>query len=167
MKSSLTVRNFPLVGELSTLHTKRLMVNFETDETEQERDIESKTREITEVFHHAEGLLKKFSKLADEPNLTAPERTVRKNMQMSMAKKLQGLSMSFRATQKVNNLEIFWIMNSWIPISNIWNGYRVKKMEVDHKHLVSWQQIARKQMWIQSIRDLLQSKCRNWKMSKK
>lgn len=52
--------------ELSTLHTKRLMVNFETDETQQEREIDSKTREITELFHHAEGLLKKFGKQGDE-----------------------------------------------------------------------------------------------------
>lgn len=84
-----------------------MKVNFETDETEQEREIEAKTREITEVFHHAEGLLKRFNKLAEDPNLTAPERTVRKNMQMSMAKKLQGLSMSFRATQKVRTHFVF------------------------------------------------------------
>ena len=77
------------------------MVNFETDEAEQEREIEAKTREITEVFHHAEGLLKRFSKQSEDPSLSVAERTVRKNMQMSMAKKLQGLSMSFRSTQKV------------------------------------------------------------------
>jgi uncharacterized protein YoxC len=88
---------------LSALHTKRLMVNFENDETEQERDIEMKTREVTEIFHHAEGLLKKFNKLSDDPNLPAPEKQVRKNMQTSMAKKLQSLSMSFRSTQKVQN----------------------------------------------------------------
>lgn len=35
------------------MHSKRLMVNFESDEAQQERDIDSKTREITEVFHHA------------------------------------------------------------------------------------------------------------------
>ena len=29
------------------------MVNFEDDEAQQERDIDAKTREITEVFHHA------------------------------------------------------------------------------------------------------------------
>lgn len=82
------------------------MVNFETDEAEQEREIEGKTREITEVFHHAEGLLKRFSKQSEDPSLSVSERTVRKNMQMSMAKKLQGLSMSFRSTQKVR-LRVF------------------------------------------------------------
>ena len=77
------------------------MVNFETDETQQEREIDAKTHEITEVFHHAESLLKKFGKQSEDPNIPAAERTVRKNMQMSIAKKLQGLSMSFRSTQKV------------------------------------------------------------------
>lgn len=87
--------------ELSALHTRRLMVNFETDETQQEREIDSKTREITELFHHAEGLLKKFGKQGDESTISQSEQTVRTNMQRSLAKNLQGLSMSFRSTQKV------------------------------------------------------------------
>lgn len=88
------------IKDLAALHTKRLMVNFETDEVQQEREIDAKTNEITQVFHHAESLLKKFGKQADDKNLSAAERTVRKNMQTSMAKKLQGLSTSFRSTQK-------------------------------------------------------------------
>jgi hypothetical protein len=87
------------------LHTKRLMVNFETDEKQQEREIDSKTHEITEVFHHAEGILKKFGKDSERSDITTAEKTVRKNMQMSIAKKLQGLSMSFRSTQKVSALK--------------------------------------------------------------
>ncbi len=88
--------------ELTALHTKRLMVNFESDEAQQEREITAKTAEITEVFHHAEAILKRFSKLADDPNIPAAERTVRKNMQINMAKRVQTLSMTFRATQKVS-----------------------------------------------------------------
>jgi syntaxin 16 len=88
------------VGELTAAHRKRLKVDFETDEVQQEREIDAKTREITEIFHHAENLLKRFGKQTEAPGLKAEERTVRKNMQMSMAKKLQGLSMSFRSTQK-------------------------------------------------------------------
>jgi hypothetical protein len=30
-----------------------LKVNFEADEAQQEREIDAKTREVTEVFHHA------------------------------------------------------------------------------------------------------------------
>ena len=85
--------------ELTSLHTKRLMVNFESDETQQEREIDMKTREITELFHHAEGILKKFGKQSD--NASMSEQTVRNNMQRSLAKKLQGLSMTFRTSQKV------------------------------------------------------------------
>jgi syntaxin 16 len=86
--------------DLAAIHTKRLMVNFETDEIQQEREIDHKTREITELFHHAESLLKKFGKQGDEHTISDSEQTVRNNMQRSLAKKLQGLSMSFRSTQK-------------------------------------------------------------------
>jgi len=75
-------------------------VNFEADESQQEREIDAKTREITGLFHHAEGVLKRFGKQSEDPSLPLEERTVRRNMQMSMARKIQGLSMSFRSTQK-------------------------------------------------------------------
>lgn len=88
------------IRDLSALHTKRLMVNFEADESAQEREIDAKTREITETFHHAEGVLKRFAKEIESPSTAEAERTVKRNMQMSMARKLQGLSMSFRSTQK-------------------------------------------------------------------
>lgn len=79
------------------------MVNFETDESQQEREIDGKTREITAVFHHAEGVLKRFGKDSERPNIEEAEKKVRRNMQMSIAKKLQGLSMTFRSTQKVSS----------------------------------------------------------------
>jgi syntaxin 16 len=86
--------------KLSGLHSKRLMVNFESDESEQEREIDGLTREITAIFRHAEGLLKRFGNQGDERKISKSERTVRNNMQRSIAKKLQGLSVSFRGTQK-------------------------------------------------------------------
>lgn len=104
------------VRELNALHTKRLMVNFELDEAQQEREIDSKTHEITEIFHHAESILKRFGKQSEDPSTPAAERTVRKNMQMSMARKLQGLSMSFRATQKVSSMPLQLIELGWIGL---------------------------------------------------
>jgi hypothetical protein len=92
------------VKELNSLHTKRLMVNFDSDEVMQEREIDGKTQEITGLFHHAESLLNKFGKQGDEKTISVAERTVRGNMQRSIAKKLQGLSMSFRSSQKVPDL---------------------------------------------------------------
>ena len=76
------------------------MVNFEVDEEQQEHEIDMKTMEITELFRHAENLLKKFSKQGDEKEISDSERVVRRNMQSQIAKKLQGLSMNFRTTQK-------------------------------------------------------------------
>lgn len=86
--------------ELSALHTKRLLVNFETDEQEQEQEINNKEQQIKDVFRHAEGLIKKISKQGDDDKLTQGERKVRENMQRSFGKKLQNLTGQFRITQK-------------------------------------------------------------------
>jgi hypothetical protein len=77
------------------------MVNFKSDEAAQEQQIEFVTGEITSLFRHTEKLLQQFGKMGDESKISAQERTVRANMQSSIAKKLQGLSMSFRQSQKV------------------------------------------------------------------
>lgn len=77
------------------------MVNFESDEAQQEREIDHKTREITELFRHANGLLSTFKLEGEAVGISIAEKTVRTNMQRSLAKKLQGLSMSFKSTQKV------------------------------------------------------------------
>ncbi len=125
-----------IVSEIDSLHRKRLKVNFETDEAQQEFEIESKTREITEIFHHAETLLKRFGKQSEDPSLTSAERTVRKNMQMAMAKKLQSLSLGFRSQQKV------WFLPSSHLISqksqrNIWKLSMRKKWGQARKRLTS------------------------------
>jgi syntaxin 16 len=86
--------------ELQQLHTQRLMVNFEVDEAAQEEAIAIKTNETTDVFRRAEGLLKTFSKQGDENTISDSERTVRRNMQSQVAKRLQQLSSSFRNSQK-------------------------------------------------------------------
>ena len=89
-----------MIKTLTALHSKRLMVDFEADESQQEKQIDSTTREITAVFRHAEGLLKQFARQGDENSITKAEKTVRSNMQRSIAKKLQGLSGTFRQSQK-------------------------------------------------------------------
>jgi hypothetical protein len=47
-----------------------------------------------------EALLKRFEKLGGDRDLTVADMKVRRNMQSSMARKLQGFNSSFRATQK-------------------------------------------------------------------
>ncbi len=95
--------------ELSAYHTKRLMVNFESDEVQQEREIDAVTNEITNHFRHAESILKFFSKQVDDSKISVSERTVRKNLQRSLAKKLQNLSGSFRTAQKVTALMYLYL----------------------------------------------------------
>ena len=89
------------MNELSALRTKRVTMNFETDEAQQDREIDMKTREITDLFHHAEGLLRVFDKQRKDTKISKSEATVITNMQRSQAKKLQGLNMSFKSAQKV------------------------------------------------------------------
>ena len=89
------------------------MVNLHSDEKKQEKEIDNKTCEITDLFHHSEQILKSFDTQSKKQDLTAEELTVRNNMQRSIAKKLQGLSMTFRKTQKVrqhlySNVIINW-----------------------------------------------------------
>jgi hypothetical protein len=59
-----------LMRELQSLHNARLVVSFNVDEAAQEREINMKTGEITEVFRRAERLLKEFSKLGKSITLT-------------------------------------------------------------------------------------------------
>ena len=125
------------VHDLEILFKKRLLVNFESDESEQEREIELKTNEITSIFKHAVYMTstcytkkkgfsymkimiiscrrqimtifisqeRKLNEFAAEgrrdSSIKAADLTVRKNLQMSMARKLQGLSTTFRQKQRV------------------------------------------------------------------
>lgn len=83
--------------ELSQLRTKRLMVNFETDEAQQEAEIDRCTVDITKTFRHAESILKGFGKMDDD---ASSSELVRKNSVRSAAIKLQGLSTTFRSSQR-------------------------------------------------------------------
>lgn len=91
-----------IVKELSLLHNKRLMVDFESDETEQERKIEDETSQITSLFRHAEQILKKVgAKNNTNDKVSQAELAVQNNLQRNMAKRLQALSVAFRTSQKV------------------------------------------------------------------
>ena len=144
-----------LVRELSTLHTKRLMVNFETDEAEQEAQIDRCTNEITKIFRHAEGILKQFGSQAKDPSISPAERTVRQNSLRSLAEKLQGLSGSFRNSQKeylarVKNQKsgsgaqaFDFLSNNKSSNNDIDNGFNQAQMSVleDTENLVNQREI--------------------------
>ena len=82
------------------------MVNFKTEESKHEREVDTKTREITSLFKDAENLLRLFQKESDIKGASGPEKTIRTNVQHSLAKKLQGLNMAFRSTQKVSTCRL-------------------------------------------------------------
>lgn len=86
--------------ELSSLHAKRLMVSFDSDEKAQEEHIQKCTQQLTQLFRRAEGTLKRFAAIGDDPDLSHAETTVRNNMRRALAQKLQGLSGLFRQSQK-------------------------------------------------------------------
>jgi len=91
------------VRELSDMHENRLRVNFESNEVEQEHRIETTTAAITQIFRHAEQILQRFGS-SNSSSISQAELAVRCNLKRNLAKKLQGLSLSFRTSQKVKCL---------------------------------------------------------------
>ena len=90
---------------LHALHTKRLMVTFDEQATrEQDCEIELMTQNITGLFRSAERTLKRVAAAhaseAQEEDSSGGQEAVQKNIQRSMAMKLQQLSVTFRSTQK-------------------------------------------------------------------
>jgi len=88
--------------ELTELHGKRLEVTSfdEHDEQVQEREINKRTNDITNLFRHAEKGLKKFGTQGDEAKISDGEIKVRQNVTRSLAKRMQSLNTTFRNTQK-------------------------------------------------------------------
>lgn len=76
-------------------------MNFESDESLQEREIDIKTQEITRHFHEVESLVKRFKTAADDKSASDADIKARENIQKSVAKRVQALSQSFRQTQQV------------------------------------------------------------------
>lgn len=86
--------------ELSELHSRRLKTLFDDERSqEQERSIEALTGNITQLFRHAEGGLRRVT-AAGEAGGGNSDATVRANIQRATARKLQSLSMAFRSSQK-------------------------------------------------------------------
>eukprot|EP00624_Nannochloropsis_granulata_P003691 evm.model.NODE_28648_length_9314_cov_31.998281.2 len=85
--------------ELSMLHRKRLLVSFDDSaEMKKEKEIQSLTDAITDRFRGAEKQLTAVGK--QEGDESDSEVKVRRNLQKSLAFKIQRLSHSFRAQQK-------------------------------------------------------------------
>ena len=91
----------PIPLSLTHTHTHSLtLTHTQVDEEELEQRVAIKTSEITEVFRRAENMLHRFGHQGDEDRISDSERTVRRNMQSQVARKLQQLSSTFRSSQK-------------------------------------------------------------------
>ena len=87
-----------LMGVLSSLHASRLGSVFGKDLDDMEGEIETLTRDITDRFRYAEQLLKKVGIATRAAG--GEEMTVGNNVQRSLARKLQQLSVEFRQKQR-------------------------------------------------------------------
>lgn len=90
------------IEELNQLHNKRLMINFESDESKQEKEIDIKTQYITVLFRTAEKQLQLFITLGKKAELSDAEFKVRENIHKAIALRLQSNMQDFRISQKVS-----------------------------------------------------------------
>lgn len=87
---------------LNQLHKNRLLVRFDNSEAVKDREIDGLTREITDIFHKCEKMIKThFSSANDyDTRYANADKVVKDNIKRQLAQELQQLSMSFRRTQK-------------------------------------------------------------------
>ena len=85
---------------LDKAHEDRLVVRFDDEmEGEHDREIDALTRQMTKKFREAEGKLKEIGSF-DQQKASDDEISIRKNVQRSLASRLQTLSLRFRKSQK-------------------------------------------------------------------
>ena len=86
--------------DLAALHTKRLMVSFDdAGEAALDDEIAAKQREATKLFRACESSLKRVAAHGGD-DLSDSERTIRSNIQRSVAMRIQALNTDFRKAQK-------------------------------------------------------------------
>lgn len=81
---------------LSKLHEQHILPDF-FDRTEEEHEIDIKTREITRMIHQLQAKIKSISKMS---NLGKENSQIQQNIQNKLAGQLHDLSMKFRASQQ-------------------------------------------------------------------
>lgn len=86
------------MDDLQSLHASRVGSVFGKDLDDMENRIEAMTREITDRFRSAERILQKVG--AATRRAGGEEAAIGANVQRSLAKKLQELSVSFRTSQR-------------------------------------------------------------------
>ncbi|RIA93624.1 t-SNARE [Glomus cerebriforme] len=87
-----------LLPTLESLHKKHILPGFD-DRTEEEEEIERLTDEITHLFQQCQWKIKRIANESLSSTVSNQERAMSKNIQTSLASKLQELSSSFRKQQ--------------------------------------------------------------------
>ncbi|CAG8621753.1 9740_t:CDS:10, partial [Acaulospora colombiana] len=82
---------------LESLHRKHVLPGFD-DRTEEEEEIERLTTEITELFQQCQREIRRIGDQS-QPAMSSQEIVLRKNIQTSLASKVQDLSANFRKQQ--------------------------------------------------------------------
>lgn len=90
---------------LEKLHQKHVLPGFNDDDAKriEERKIEKLTQEITKGFHQCHGCLQRIEQLVRESKqagtISNAEETMAKNLQISLATRVQDASANFRKKQ--------------------------------------------------------------------
>ncbi|CAB4484896.1 unnamed protein product [Rhizophagus irregularis] len=87
-----------LLPTLESLHKKHILPGFD-DRTKEEKEIERLTDEITHLFQQCQSKIKRIANESLSSIAPNQERAMSKNIQTSLASKLQELSSSFRKQQ--------------------------------------------------------------------
>lgn len=97
---ALTAKVEGKMKELEGLHRARLLVGFDDSEAAKERDIDLMTQEITAMLRESESVLRRLASADGGEGARGTESVVTRNVQRSMAKRIQTLSIGFRRSQK-------------------------------------------------------------------
>lgn len=89
-----------MTERLNKLHTSRLMVRFDGQDSKYEGEIEQLTQNVTDEFRSAEKGLRRMVQSDWNREYSAANSKARQNVQRALATQLQLLSVSFRKSQK-------------------------------------------------------------------
>jgi len=84
------------MGELAEKHKKHLLPGFD-DRQDEEHAIEILTGDITKLFHQSQN---KIKQVGSEGKLSPEQKTMKANIQSTLASQLQELSVTFKQSQK-------------------------------------------------------------------
>lgn len=86
-------------AKLDKLHQKHVLPGFDDNRSAEEGEIERLTTEITSGFHECQSKIRKVQSMVSGGEASKAEEAMAKNIQISLATKVQEASTSFRRKQ--------------------------------------------------------------------